>query len=141
MDDFKSIGKHLKSLLDDLLINLHTQLNIAGFPEIRPSHGYIFQYINEEGSRITELAGHAKITKQSMSALVYQLEGWGYLKREADSRDKRGVLFFLTDKGTALQNMSRQINYDFERQWESRLGIANYQKFRENLQKLCIPLK
>ncbi|MES2266022.1 MAG: helix-turn-helix domain-containing protein [Bacteroidota bacterium] len=136
MYEQKHIGLHLKALLDEMVGHLHKQLEVAGFPEIKPSHGYIFQHISQDGSRITELAAHAKITKQSMSALVYQLEEWGYVKRKADARDKRGVLFYLTSAGINIQQTTRQVNHNLERQWESKLGIANYQKFKENLQKL-----
>ncbi|MEB0261393.1 MULTISPECIES: helix-turn-helix domain-containing protein [unclassified Mucilaginibacter] len=136
MNGQKYIGLHLRALLDEMVTHLHKQLEIAGFPEIKPSHGYIFQHISDDGSRITELAAHAKITKQSMSALVYQLEDWGYVKRRADTRDKRGVLFYLTGAGTIIQQTTHKVNFDFERRWESKLGITNYQKFKENLQKL-----
>lgn len=136
MDEQAQIGRYLKNLLDELAINLSIELAVAGFAEIKPSHVNIFQHIGPDGSRITELALHARITKQSISALVYQLETWGYLKRSADSRDKRGVLFFLTEKGELLQQIRVQINADFERRLESKLGINNYQRFKESLQKL-----
>ena len=136
MDEQAQIGRYLKNLLYELAINLSIELTVAGFAEIKPSHANIFQHIGPDGSRITELALRARITKQSISALVYQLETWGYLKRSADSRDKRGVLFFLTEKGELLQQIRVQINADFERGLESKLGINNYQRFKESLQKL-----
>ncbi|MFD0764796.1 MarR family winged helix-turn-helix transcriptional regulator [Mucilaginibacter lutimaris] len=136
MGEQKYISFHLRALLNEMVGHLHKKLEVAGFPEIKPSHGYIFQHINEDGSRITELAAHAKITKQSMSALVYQLEEWGYVRRKADARDKRGVLFYLTSAGITIQQITQQVNHNLEEQWESKLGIASYQKFKENLQKL-----
>jgi DNA-binding MarR family transcriptional regulator len=119
-----------------LVKNLHTRLAQEGYGEITPSHGLIFQYLKSSGSRITELASQAGMTKQSMSALVYQLEEYGYLKRRDDPQDARAVLFVFTDKGEALKSKGQRINYEFEKKWEQVLGIAKYQKFREMLSQL-----
>jgi DNA-binding MarR family transcriptional regulator len=77
------------------------------------------------------------MTKQSMSALVYQLEESGYLKRKNDRRDARAVLFTLTTKGQTLRTKAQQINFEFEKKWEQVLGIAQYEKFRGMLKKLA----
>lgn len=138
MKTYKNTGMYLNILLNELISNLHSELAIAGYPEIRPSHGWIFQYIKADGSRITELAQQAQITKQSMSVLVYQLEEWGYVSRKDDPTDKRSVLFKLTGQGKALQQTGRKINYEFECRWEKALGITNYKKFRQFMEKLTI---
>jgi DNA-binding MarR family transcriptional regulator len=135
-EKYKNTGAYLRTLYDRLVKNLHEQLAVMGYSEITPSHGLVFQYLKEEGSRITTLALQAGMTKQSMSALIYQLEGQGYLKRKHDLEDARAVLFILTAKGQALKNKAQQINYEFEKQWEQRLGNHSYKKFREMLQHL-----
>jgi DNA-binding MarR family transcriptional regulator len=136
-ENYKNTGAYLRTLYDRLVKNLHEQLALMGYSEITPSHGLVFQYLEEEGSRITTLAIKAGITKQSMSALVYQLEGEGYLKRRQDSEDARAVRFMLTAKGQALRNKAQQINYEFEKRWEQKLGKQSYKKFREFLLLLC----
>ena len=91
-EKYKNTGVYLRVLYDDLVLNLHQRLDEAGYGEITPSHGLVFQYLEDNGSRITDLAAHAGMTKQSMSALVYQLEEYGYLKRKNDPLDARAVL-------------------------------------------------
>ncbi|WP_247237816.1 MarR family winged helix-turn-helix transcriptional regulator [Telluribacter sp. SYSU D00476] len=137
MQNYKNTGVYLRQLLDSLIDNLHNELEVAGYGEIRPTHGTVFQYIKEEGSRITELAAEAKITKQSMSAIVYELEEKGYLERKPDESDKRAVLFVLTTKGRELRALGRSINHAFEKRWEARLGEKQYQEFRKYLEELC----
>lgn len=131
-------GVYLRTLLDELIFNLHHALEENGFGEIKPSHGWVFQYIGDEGSRITELATQAKMTKQSMSALVYQLEEWGFLERRPDERDKRAVLFILTDKGRQVRALGRSINQEFEDIWRKKLGVRDYDKFKDYLRLLCM---
>lgn len=136
MPPYINTGFYLKALSDDLVGNLHVQLEQEGYGEIRPAHGTVFQYMQEEGSRITELAAKVKITKQSMSTLVYQLEEWGYLERKPDPTDKRAVLFAFTEKGWAVRNLGRAINYAYEKRWEEKLGAKNFALFRQLLQRL-----
>ncbi len=135
-EKYKNTGAYLRQLYDALVAHLHQRLSEEGYPEITPSHGLVFQYLNEDGSRITALATQVGITKQSMSALVYQLEEYGYLKRKLDPADARAVLFILTSKGQTLKSKAQQINYQFEKRWEQRLGGPLYQKFRDMLKDL-----
>jgi DNA-binding MarR family transcriptional regulator len=140
-EKYKNTGAYLRQLYDALVTNLHARLDEEGYSEITPSHGLVFQYIEEVGSRITELASRAGMTKQSMSALVYQLEESGYLRRKSDRRDARAVLFTLTTKGQTLRTKAQQINFEFEKKWEEVLGVARYEKFRGMLNELAEGMK
>ena len=133
---YKNTGAYLRQLYDMLLTNLHNRLAEEGYGEITPSHGLVFQYMADNGSRITELALKAGMTKQSMSAIVYQLEDFGYLKRMNDPEDARAVRFVFTKKGETLKLMGQQINYEFEKTWEETLGAGEYRKFREMMERL-----
>jgi DNA-binding MarR family transcriptional regulator len=135
--NYKNTGAYLRELYDSLVANLHHHLAEEGYGEITPSHGLVFQYLEEGGSRVTTLADRAGMTKQSMSALVYQLEEFGYLKRKPDAADARAVLFSLTAKGQALKTKAQGLNYQFEQKWEKTLGVEQYKKFREMIQKLA----
>jgi DNA-binding MarR family transcriptional regulator len=129
-------GVYLRQLYDSLVAHLHQSLASQGYAEITPSHGLIFQYLDEKGSRITSLASHAGMTKQSMSALVYQLESLGYLSRTPDPDDGRAVLFILTPKGEQLKKLAQSINRGFEQRWEEAVGAENYQLLRGLLLKM-----
>ena len=88
MDEYINTGAYLRILWDELRYNMEHQLKEKGFVDVSPSHGWIFHNTKEEGSRITELAAIANITKQSMSALAAQLEKAGYVKKKTDATDK-----------------------------------------------------
>jgi DNA-binding MarR family transcriptional regulator len=134
--NYKNTGAYLRELYDSMVVNLHQHLAEEGYGEISPSHGLVFQYLEAGGSRITTLAARAGMTKQSMSALVYQLEDFGYLKRKPDPEDARAVLFYLTAKGETLRTKAQNLNYQFEQKWKQTLGAEQYKKLREMIQKL-----
>ena len=137
MTAYTNTGVYLRILWDELRYNLETQLKENGYDDISPSHGWIFYNTEEEGSRITELAAKAKITKQSMSVLVAQLENGGYVKKTPDLNDKRAWLLVLTAKGKKVKSAGQQINYAFEEQWKKKLGEKDYNQFRQFLMRLC----
>lgn len=130
-------GAYIRTLWDDLRYNLEIQLKEKGYENISPSHGWIFSNIEDRGSRITELAAKAKITKQSMSVLVSQLESNGYVKRIPDSNDKRASLIILTAEGEKIRSIGQQINYAFEEGWKKILGEKEYHHLRQLLMRLC----
>ena len=137
MDEYTNTGAYLRILWDELRYNLELELKENGFEDVSPSHGWIFHNTKEEGSRITELAAIAKITKQSMSALVAQLEKTGYVKKKIDTTDKRAWLLILTSKGKKVKEAGHEINYLFEKRWEQKLGKQDYSQLRQFLLKLC----
>jgi DNA-binding MarR family transcriptional regulator len=137
MDEYINTGAYLRVLWDELRGNMEHQLIEKGFTDVSPSHGWIFHNTKEEGSRVTELAAIAKITKQSMSALVAQLEEAGYVKKKADPADKRAWLLVLTAKGKKVKETGQEINYAYEKSWEQKLGKKDYSQFRQYLRKLC----
>jgi DNA-binding MarR family transcriptional regulator len=61
----------------------------AGFDDITLAQARVFQRIARDGSRLTELAEAAQVTKQTVGFLVDQLERGGYVERTPDPRDGR----------------------------------------------------
>lgn len=83
------------AFIAELLRRLHD----AGYDDLRIAHLVVFQHIDPEGSRLTDLAAKAQMTKPSMSYLVEHLEETGYLERLPDPTDGRARLVRLTDRG------------------------------------------
>src|SRR5690348_18297166 len=64
---------------------LQRRMTAAGFTDLRPGHGCVFGGIDPyNGSRLTELAERAAMTKQSVGEVTNDLEQRGYLERIAD---------------------------------------------------------
>jgi len=75
--------------------------NLAARDQISAAHIHITRHLSLQGSRLTELAQAAGMSKQAMGNLVNQCEAWGLVKRESDSRDARARQLVLTEAGLA----------------------------------------
>jgi DNA-binding MarR family transcriptional regulator len=107
-----------------------------GFAGFRPSHGTIGQHISDSGSRVTELARLAQITKPSVVSLDNDLERLGYVERIADPNDGRAKLVRLTTRGAEAQVVARELIAQIERDWADTLGQHNFCNLRSLLQQL-----
>src|SRR5689334_5543601 len=56
----------------------------AGFDDISAAQARVFARIGPNGTRVSQLAEQARITKQTAGFLVDQLERAGYVRRTAD---------------------------------------------------------
>lgn len=108
----------------------------AGFDDIRPAQTQVFQHIKAEGSRLSDPAERAQMTKQSMGYLVDYLEEHGYVQRRADPTDRRASLIFLTDRGWAEVREALSMIAGIEKEWARRLGKQRMEKLRELLTEL-----
>lgn len=104
----------------------------AGHPEIREGHGCVFGFIDlEKGSRLTDLAANAGLTKQAVGEAVTELERIGYVKRVPDPQDGRAKIIKLTDRGMDAVIKGRRIFAEIEREWAEQIGPELMASFRE----------
>ena len=73
-----------------------------GHAGLKMSHGQVLPLIGPEGGRIHEIARLQRVSRQAISATTQDLEALGYLRREPDPRDRRGVVLQLTSRGARL---------------------------------------
>ncbi|WP_280499269.1 MarR family transcriptional regulator, partial [Nocardia cyriacigeorgica] len=73
----------------------------AGYADITLAQARIVQRIGPDGTRLTELAEQAQVTKQTAGFLVDQLERAGYVERVPDPTDGRARLVRLSARGRA----------------------------------------
>jgi DNA-binding MarR family transcriptional regulator len=115
---------------------LHRRFAERGHPEIRPPHGNVMQYLDDDGTRVSVLAERAQITKQSMAELVVHLERLGYVERVPDPSDRRAKLVRATPRGKQLYAIARDVVAEIEAEWTKRLGKAKMRQLRELLEEL-----
>ena len=111
------------------------RISAAGFGDIRPGHGCVFGNIDpESGSRLTELAERAGMTKQSVGEVTSDLEQRGYLERVADPSDGRAKIIRLTAHGREVYAIGRQLIDELEQEWAERYGTERVAALREALE-------
>jgi DNA-binding MarR family transcriptional regulator len=113
-----------------------TALAQAGYGDVTPAQARIFQRIGPAGTRLTELAEAAQVTKQTAGFLVDQLENAGYVERTPDPTDARARLVRITTRGAATIPISQAAIAAIEQEWASHLGEQRMAQLREALARL-----
>jgi len=128
-----NLGILLRDPFQEVVRRVSVGLAEAGFDDLRPAHTAVFQHIEAAGSRLTDLAERAQITKQSMGYLIDHLERCGYLERRPDPSDRRAALISLTDRGWEQVRAALRIIAAVEEEWAAELGQSRMQQLRELL--------
>jgi DNA-binding MarR family transcriptional regulator len=108
----------------------------AGYADITPAQARIFQRIGPRGTRLTELAEQAQVTKQTAGFLVDQLERAGYVERVPDPADARARLVRIAPRGAAALPIAAAIVAEVEAKWTAHLGRQRMGQLRRALEQL-----
>jgi DNA-binding MarR family transcriptional regulator len=136
-----NLAQLLRHPFEALVARLHAELAAAGFPDIRPAHGCVLQYTERDGSRLTDLAQRANLTKPTVLAAVDDLERLGYAERLPDPGDGRAKLVRLTPRGAAAAAEGARIISSIERDWGARMGPQPARALRRALEQLHETIK
>lgn len=130
------LGAMLRIPFQATVTRIFEGLSARGYSDLRPAHFAVFQHLVPEGSRVTELAEDAQITKQSMSALVSHVEECGYVQYAPDPNDGRAKIVRLTERGQALDTVAREIMQQIEIEWAEMIGAERFLHLKETLKEL-----
>jgi DNA-binding MarR family transcriptional regulator len=124
----------LNTAVDQFLDELAARVAETDYSDIRISHGCVFGNIEPEGSRLTELAERARMTKQSVGEVTTDLENRGYVERIPDPADGRAKIIRLTERGREAQALGIELIADIERDWGERIGDERVAALRDALE-------
>ncbi|MBY3258825.1 winged helix DNA-binding protein [Rhizobium laguerreae] len=99
-------------------------LKAKGHSELTAAHINLTRNLDEDGTRLTELARRASLTKQSMSELVDQVERTGLIEKRQDPADGRAKLVCFTDSGFVWLEAFHQSLEVAEGEMRDQLGPA-----------------
>ncbi|MFN2545624.1 MAG: MarR family winged helix-turn-helix transcriptional regulator [Actinomycetota bacterium] len=112
-------------------------LSERGYADVRPGHAALFMTIDRRtGTRLTELARRARMTKQGMMLLVDELEERGYVRRVPDPEDGRAKIVRLTARGRNYVAEARRAMAAVESRARRQLGWRRFAAFRTALEEL-----
>jgi DNA-binding MarR family transcriptional regulator len=120
-------------LLFGLQAELFQQVRELGFDDLRPRHGAVLAYLDESGTRPGDLARLAGRRKQTIGAIIDELEQRGYVTREPDPTDRRARLIVPTERGLAIMEASDAIVADIEDRHAAALGRQKYARLKAGL--------
>jgi DNA-binding MarR family transcriptional regulator len=96
--------------------------NLAARSQVSAAHIHITRHLTLEGSRLTELAERAGMSKQAMGDLVDQCEAWGLVTREPDSHDARARRVRFTPTGLAWLQAFKEAVAQAEAEFRAEVG-------------------
>ena len=96
--------------------------NLAARAQIGAAHIHITRHLDLQGTRLTELAQKAGMSKQAMGDLVDQCEAWGLVTREPDARDARARVVQFTPTGLLWLQAFKDAVAQAEREFRAEVG-------------------
>lgn len=108
----------------------------AGVTDITLAQARVAARIGPDGTRVSELAAQARVTKQSAAFLVEQLEATGYVERVPDPADGRARLVRLTARADKVVMAA---DTEVERvldEWAEHVGADRLRQLYEILRDL-----
>lgn len=117
-----NIGRLLNSAVRRFETRVLELLSDAGRSEARLTHLNLTRNLDIEGTRITELAHRAEMTKQAMGQLIAQCETLGLVYRELDPTDARAKIVRFTPAGLEWLVAFKSALEQSEREMRQKLG-------------------
>ena len=96
--------------------------NLAARDQVGAAHIHITRHLAIGGSRLTDLALSAGMSKQAMADLVDQCDAWGLVRREADPFDKRARRVVFTESGLLWLEAFRRAVAQAEEEFRQAVG-------------------
>jgi DNA-binding MarR family transcriptional regulator len=107
-----------------------------GFADLRPALLAVAQHIAPHGTRVTELAERAWLTKATVVHAVDELERLGYVRREPDPADGRAKLVVPTERARAAERTAREVIAEMRKAWAALMGDEELEALEAGLRRL-----
>ena len=115
------------------------RLQQRGHPGLRTGHIPVFAGLDPDsasGTRITDLAGRAGMTRQMMGRLVRELESLGYLTTATHPDDQRAVVVTMTERGHAIRAEAAEVITELEADYAVMLADPDLAALKGALQAI-----
>ncbi|ONI89352.1 MarR family transcriptional regulator [Actinosynnema sp. ALI-1.44] len=122
-----------------IMDHVHASLAVDGFDDVRPAHGFAFQYLSTHSqATAVELGHHLGVTKQAAVQLVDELQHLGYVQRVPHPVDRRSRVIMLTPRGWACIQRVVNLWQDTEIRWGELIGRERLNGLRQDLVTLIV---
>jgi DNA-binding MarR family transcriptional regulator len=128
-----NVGRLLNNAVRKFESRVIELLAEGGHREVRLSYLHLTRNLDRSGTRATELARRAAMTKQAMTEIIGHCEKLGLVKRTADPSDGRAKIVMFTELGLEWLNSFKEALGQAEREMREELG-------HQRLQALCSAL-
>ena len=120
----RSVSRVLLSASGAFVRTVLRVVHEGGFDTVAKVHLNLFRNLDFHGTRLTEIAGRARMTKQAMAELVDKAEALGFVARHLDPGDGRAKTVVFTPTGLQLLDQQRRGIETAERRMAAVTGDA-----------------
>jgi DNA-binding MarR family transcriptional regulator len=125
-DDGNWRSTNVGRLMNRAVVRFETQvmrlLQQRGFAEVRTAHVAVTRNLDLDGTRASEIARRAGMTKQAMGELIGQCEALGLVRREPDPNDGRAKFVLFTGLGLNFMEGFRRAVAETQAEMEAEIG-------------------
>ncbi len=136
-----NVGQSLMEVARDFQKSALIQFAESGHDNLQVSHQAVLAHLSIEGTRLTELAERASMTKQAMGQLLDEVERLGYVERTPDPSDGRAKIVKFTKKGLKLMQHGTEIGDDIQNRYAKLIGDKKMQRLRALLEELHFKIR
>ena len=111
----------LSLMTHDALVPLALS-NLAARGQVGAAHIHITRHLALNGSRLSDLALSAGMSKQAMGDLVTQCEAWSLVTRQTDTYDKRAKKVMFTSDGLLWLGAFERAVAQAEKEFRAAVG-------------------
>ncbi|MFZ4862526.1 MarR family winged helix-turn-helix transcriptional regulator [Sphingobacterium sp. Mn56C] len=132
MSQNSTIDYFLKVAWQSVANKYNTIASQHGFTQ---AAGYILINIHKEGTPVSQIANSTGVKTTSLSRVLNNLEGLGFIYRESNNSDKRSVKVYLTPLGVEKRRIAKNVVRGFNDFLSDKLTE------RERLQLITLLMK
>ena len=125
-----NVGRLLNNAVSRFESRVLEIMSQSGHPEARISHISLTRNLDGEGTRVSELARRAGMTKQAMGELVTQCGALNLVVTSVDPLDKRARVVRFTPEGLRWLEAFRQAVDRAEREMQGEVGAMSMDVLR-----------
>jgi len=130
---YTTIGRYLHNAARKFDARVLAILSEQGWEDVRLVHITLTRALDFSGTRLTELARRAAMTKQAMGELVDECERLQLVERTADPTDGRAKIVTFTPRGKRFMNAFRQALAAAEEEMVAQLGDGRVDDMKQAL--------
>lgn len=131
------IGALLRIGLGRVRARMFQALHDAGFTDIQDPHMAALTYPAPDGTRPSDLARRAGISRQAMNHLLAQVEALGYLERRAGGDGERRLVYTTPRGWQATQTIWACLT-DVQAELAEEIGAARFTGFMDVLRQVAL---
>jgi DNA-binding MarR family transcriptional regulator len=130
------LPRRLSQASRELDREIEEALHDRGIWDLKPTQARNLLLVDRTGTRLSELAQRAEITKQRMMQVIDELQSLGCVRRTPDPEDSRAKVIRLTARGIRLRAEARRALLAVEARARRQLGQRRYDQLETMLEEL-----